>query len=389
MNTRITATLLALSFLLTVGFARNAEAAQSEHMTNYHAGQVAEARGDYDTARALYELAANQFEDLEAQELADSALLLLAFSDADSSPEHVLSDRSFVYLSGRAIGVNGLIDPDDTTAIDATDAAFDMMLAGNLKLGNFDKTRISVGGRMFSEDYVDYSEFDLRLLGATFQVDRLFGRNLLSLELGYSNITLGGDDYLSYSDITLSDTVILNDRWDLEISGQYRQVSSDNVEYNHYDGDAIKLGLALRGRDDNPWRIDYSYRINDAADDDVEFTNEAGDVFDGFLSYSRTSHRIRGSYEHRWSDKLTQTFTASLYTAEYDDPNRFLEFVDDTRLTEVLRDATRYSFGTEISWTVNDRLRILGDIEFDDEDSNIDLYDFDSLQIGIGVDYFF
>ena len=121
----------------------------------------------------------------------------------------------------------------------------------------------------------------------------------------------------------------------------------------------------------------------------VEFTSEAGSVFDGFLSYSRESHRIRGRYEYQWSDKLVQAFTASLQKTEYDDPNRFLEFIDDTRLTEVLRDGIRYSVGTELSWSVNDRLRILGDIEFDDEDSNIDQYDFDSLQIGFGVDYFF
>lgn len=389
MNIRITATVLACSFLLNVSFAQNVEATQSEHMTNFYAGQIAEARGEYETARSLYQMAAEQYEDLEAQELADNALFLLSFSGADARPQHVLTDRSYMYVSGKAKGVNGLVDPDDTTAIDATDIATDMLLAGNLNLGNYDNTRVGIGGRLYREDYVDYSEFDLQLLGATFQVDRVFGSNLLKLQLGYSNVTLGGDDYLSYADLTLSDTIILNDSWDLKLSGLYRQVSSDNVEYDHYDGDAIKIGLELKGRDDNPWHLDYAYRIDDAADDYAQYTNDAGDAFDGFLSYSRDSHRIRGRYEYQWNDKLFQTFTASLRKTEYDDPNLFLEFIDDTSLTEILRDGIRYSIGTEVSWSVTDRLRILGDIEFEEEDSNIDQYDFDSLQIGIGVDYFF
>jgi hypothetical protein len=389
MNIRITATVFACSFLLNVSFAQNVDATQSEHMANFYAGQIAEARGEYETARALYREAANQYEDLEAQELADNALLLLSFPDADARAQHVLAARSYLYLSSKAKGVNGLVDPNDTTAVDATDTAIDMMLAGNLNLLSYDSTRISIGGHVFREDYMDYSEFDLQLLGATFQVDRVFGNNLLKLQSGYSTVTLGGDDYLSYTDVALSDTIILNDKWDLKVSGMFRQVSSDSAEFDHYDGDAVSIGFEFKGREDNPWRLDYAWRRSDAADDYVEFTNEAGDVFDGFLSYSRDSHRIRGRYEREWSDNLSQSFSASLRKTEYHDPNLFLEFIDDTSLTEILREGTRYSIGTEISWSVNDRLRILGDIEFYDEDSNIDEYDFDSLQIGIGVDYFF
>ena len=327
---------------------------------------------------------------LASEDLDDDELLLMMFEDIDDGRRHKLTERGFMYVSGKAKGVDGLVDPEDTSAIDATDTAFDMMLAGSVSLWAPDETTsIRVGANLFREDYVDYSEFDLMLLGATAQAERIVGSNLLKLQVGFSQVTLGGDDYLSYADLSLSDTIILSDAWDLRVSALWRDTTSDNVEYEHHAGNSYGIGFDLLGREDNPWRLDYLYRSNDAADDVVQFTNAAGDVLDGFLSYSRDYHRIRGRYEHNWTEKLSQTLTASWQQTEYHDPNLFLADPADTVLTETLRKGTRYFLATEISWSVNDRLRILGDIEFYDEESNIDQYDFDSLQIGIGLDYFF
>ena len=394
MNIKLAAATLACSLLFSPVHANEPAVDVPEdkltvHMKNVYGGQLAESRGDFDTARTLYEKAADQYEDLDAQEMADNALLLLSFMDVETAPKHVLANRSFAYLTGKAKSVDGLVDPDDNTGINAADAAFEIMLAGNLNLWSTDDARFSVGANLFREDYVDYSDFDLQLLGVSAQLDKVLGQNLLKLQLGYSNVQLGGDDYLSYADITISDTIILSDSWNLKVSAMLRDISSDNAEYSHYAGDAVKVGIEFKGREDNPWRVDYAWQSSDAADDYVELSNEDGDIFDGFLSCSRSYHRFRMHYDHAWNDRLSQTFTASLRTTEYDDPNRFLEYADDATLTEILRKGTRYSIGSEVSWSASDRLRVIGDIEFYDENSNIDQYDFDSLQIGIGVDFFF
>ena len=97
---------------------------------------------------------------LASEDLDDDELLLMMFEDIDDGRRHKLTERGFMYVSGKAKGVDGLVDPEDTSAIDATDTAFDMMLAGSVSLWAPDETTsIRVGANLFREDYVDYWEF--------------------------------------------------------------------------------------------------------------------------------------------------------------------------------------------------------------------------------------
>lgn len=361
-----------------------------EHHAKFYQARMAEVRGDYDQARTLYEGASNQYMDLVVQERADNALFALPSDDWSSVSRQQISNRNFAYISAKAKGVDGLIDPDDTIAVDTSDAAFDVLLAGSMTVWAPDaNTNVRIGANLFREDYVDFSDYNLQMLGLSTQLHRTFGRNLLKVQLGASDLSLGGEDYLGYKDFGLTNTMALNDRWDFQVSGLYRDISSDNTDFDYYEGNMLRAALELRGRDSNPWRFDYTYRNDEAADRFLQFTNDDGDVFDGFLSYSRDYHRIRGRYDLNWNERLSQTFTASMRSTEYDDPNLYLESMADTALTETIRDGFRYLIGTEISWTVNDRIRLLGEVEYFDENSNINEYDFDSLQFGIGFDYMF
>lgn len=361
-----------------------------EYQAKYFLGLISEAGGDYERAREFYSAAANQYEDLAVQERADHALLVLSFDDRTDAPGKVVNRRNLWFISGNVKSVDGLVDPDDSVALDESDTAFDLLAAGSLTLWSpDDRNSWRIGANVFSERHSDFSEYDLQVLGGWTQYEHSFGRNLLQLQFGLSDIRFGGEDYLGYTDFVLANTIALTPVWDLKASALYREISANNPDYAFYAGDAMQLGLELRGKSDTWWRFEYRYRREDLADRYLEFTNDEGAVFDGFQSYSRDYHQLAARYDLTWSDRLTQTFSALLRSTEYADANLFLESGDDPALTEATRDGWRWSFGSELTWSVSERMNLLFEIEYLDEDANIDLYDFDSLRIGVGADYLF
>ncbi len=49
----------------------------------------------------------------------------------------------------------------------------------------------------------------------------------------------------------------------------------------------------------------------------------------------------------------------------------------------------RITLRAEVGRWIGDRLKIVGLVEYLDEDANNDLYDFDSLLLSVGLDYMF
>ncbi|MGI9261034.1 MAG: hypothetical protein ACR2QR_03305, partial [Woeseiaceae bacterium] len=307
-----------------------------------------------------------------------------------SEPRPIARKRNFAYLSGGAKVVDGLVNPDDSFALDESDSAFEVLLAGNISLWSPGRTsNLSLGANIFREDYTDFSAYDLQMIGLNTQFEQRLGIHDLKFQVGISDTSLGGDDYLGFTDFGVSDTLPLNDGWDLQISGLYRDVKANSALYAHFAGDLIQMTLGLRGREQSPWRFDYTYRNEDRGTQTVEYLNDNDDVFEGLLVYSRSSHRVRGHYELQWNENMGQSFSVGVRATEYADANQFLAIGSDSFLTEMIRDAIRLNLETELSWALTDRFRILGRLEWFDEDSNIDQYDFSSTQIGIGLDYLF
>ena len=231
----------------------------AEHRAKYHLGLIAELEGQYDRAKEMYTDAAEQDADLELQARADNALWALSFGEwrQDSLPPSA-GATDFAYVSGKSKFVDGLVDPDDTVTVDEADMAFELLLAGSLSVWSpGDTSNLSIGANIFREDYVDFSDYDLQLVGLNSQYRWPVSGHLLRFKVGYADVDLGGDDYLAFTDFTLTDTFSLSDRWNLQIGALYRDIGSDNADFDHLAGRVLQTSFGLVGRDDNPWRFDY------------------------------------------------------------------------------------------------------------------------------------
>ncbi len=362
---------------------------ESGPRSDYYLGLLAELRGDFDEALALYTKASEQYEDLDAQAFADNALFLLPMSRAASATPSRSAGRSFVYANASIKSVDGLVDPDESVSIDEADTAFDVLVAGSLSLWNNDTWSLSLGGNAFRETYSEFDDYDVGVLGGWLQSEARTGNHRLRIQAGASTVSLGGDDYLSYTDLNLSDTIRLGDRWDLRVGVLLRDVSSDNPDYDYFAGDVRQLSAEFNGRIGNPWQFSWAYRDEDRGFDSVIYENVIGFPLNGSLAYSRSYHQLASRYEFTWANGWEQSFRGTVRSIDYKDPNRFLENENDLRLTERTRDGFRWSVETELAVPLGDRLRLLGTLEIFDEDSNIDQYDYSSTQLGIGIDYIF
>jgi hypothetical protein len=317
-------------------------------------------------------------------------LAALMFADVTAARLHHLSNRNFFIGSTAIKSLDGLIDPADSGGIDTADTAFDFTLAGSYVLwAPDDRTNLRVGATFFSEDYTDFSLYDTQMLGATVALNRIVDGHLLGVRVGTSEVWIAGEDYVRNTDITISDRFAFNDSWALQVNGRYRDVVATDPSYAYLDGRTFDIGLTLDGLQRSPWRFDYTFRRESRRDDYYQIANEAGTVFDSFRSYSRDYHRVRSHYKWNWNDSWSQIISAGVRFANYENADLFLSDPVDSTLTDMLRDTFRYEYETELVWAFSDRLQFRGGVEFLSEDSNIDLYDFDSLQFDIGASYAF
>ncbi|MEM8684642.1 MAG: hypothetical protein AAGF72_14480 [Pseudomonadota bacterium] len=357
--------------------------------SDYYLGLLAELRGDFDEAYDYYLLASEQYDDLDAQAFADNALFLLPMSRAASGPMPSAAKRSFVYANASAKTVDGLVDPDESIAIDEADTAFDVLIAGSLSLLHSDDWDLSLGGNFYNETYSDFEDYDVRVVGGWLQSNTTLGDHRLRAQFGVSTIDLGGEDYLSYTDLSLADTVQLSRGWDLRVGLLLRDITSENPDYDYFAGDAWQLSAEFSGRPGNPWQFSYAFRDEDRGFDPVIYENRIGFPLQGSLAFSRRYHQLAGRYEFAWNNGWEQSLRATLRSIDYMDPSLFLEDENDLLLTERTRDGFRWSIESELAIPLGDRFRLLGVVEWFDEDSNIDQYDYASTQIGLGFDMIF
>ncbi|MEM1176056.1 MAG: hypothetical protein AAGI27_14695, partial [Pseudomonadota bacterium] len=297
--------------------------------------------------------------------------------------------RSFVYANASAKTVDGLVDPDESIAIDEADTAFDVLIAGSLSLLHSDDWNLSLGGNFYNETYSDFEDYDVRVVGGWLQSNTTLGDHRLRAQFGVSTIDLGGEDYLSYTDLSLADTVQLSRGWDLRVGLLLRDITSENPDYDYFAGDAWQLSAEFSGRPGNPWQFSYAFRDEDRGFDPVIYENRIGFPLQGSLAFSRRYHQLAGRYEFAWNNGWEQSLRATLRSIDYKDPSRFLEDENDLLLTERTRDGFRWSIESELAIPLGDRFRLLGVVEWFDEDSNIDQYDYASTQIGLGFDMIF
>ncbi|MEE8238261.1 MAG: tetratricopeptide repeat protein [Gammaproteobacteria bacterium] len=354
----------------------------------YYLGRIAEARGDYPSARAWFTRAADQYDDLEVQAWADDSMMALMFVDESSPTQR--TPRSYAFLSTHTNVVDGILDPNDTTVVDAQDTSLSVLFAGTLAVWNRTSyPSLSVGGAVYRENYSEFSEYDIASTNVFTELDGGPDRYEWGLRLGYTEFQFGGEDYVDHLDLSFSNEFELSNGLNLLASARLTDVTSPTVQYLRYEGELRDFNIGLGGGDRLNWRVDLGYRVEDRLDETTVLVNDSGQTFLGFRSYSRDIQRLSGRLSWDYNSYWYQVLEAGLRQTDYHDPDLFLTDSNQGSLTVLTRSADRITLRAEVGRWIGNRLKIVGLVEYLDEDANIDIYDFDSLLLSIGLDYMF
>ncbi len=354
----------------------------------YYLGRIAEARGDFPSARAWFTRAADQYDDLEVQAWADDSVMALMFVE-DSSPTQ-RRHRSYAFLSTQTNVVDGILDPNDTTVVDAKDTSLSVLFAGTLSIWNRTSyPSLSLGGSVYRENYSDFSEYDIASTNVFTELEGGPNQYEWGLRLGYTEFQFGGEDYVDHLDLSFSNEFELSNGLDFLAAARLTDVTSPTAEYRRYEGELRDFSIGLGGGDRLNWRVDLGFRVEDRLDETTVLVNDSGQTFLGFRSYSRDIQRLSGRLSWDYNSYWYQVLEAGLRQTDYHDPDLFLTDSNQGSLTALTRSADRITLRAEVGRWIGNRLKIVGLVEYLDEDSNNDIYDFDSLLLSIGLDYMF
>lgn len=362
----------------------------------YHLGRIAEANGKVAQAKNWYQKVADQDDVLPAQGWADAALLSLEHMGAQVAPTggnreevNTGSAPSFAFAGLETKYTDGLIDPVDTTGVDAGDTSYALLIAGSAHLlGSPANYEWRLGGTYFGEHFADFDQYNIDSASLYSELGAKRGAHLLKGKLEYQYIWLDGQQYLQQLGATLSDKFSFNGKTSLQLLARYLAATSPSEEFERYDGAVWEAQARLQGSLRLRWLLDYTYRTEDREDLEGTLRNAAAELLPSFTSYSRDSHQLRGRLAWNYNSNWSQMLEVSYRSAEYKDPDVF-RGADNINTERLLRENDRLKFRTEISRKFTEKFDIALLYEWFDEDSNNDIYDIDSQSVSLGLNYLF
>lgn len=182
----------------------------------------------------------------------------------------------------------------------------------------------------------------------------------------------------------------INDRLELFAAARRRANGTDLGERQLlYQSDLRELSVGLAGGDRLNWRVDYGYRVEDRLDTAPQLIDDSQQPSQGLRTLPQNSYQLRGQVNWDWNNRWYQSLEATVRQTDYRDPDLYFIDFGPNALTSLSRRANRFTFRTEVGRWIGDRLRIAGLVEYQEENANNDLYDFDGMSLSIGLDYTF
>lgn len=361
------------------------------HEAAYHLGQLAMDAQDFDSAKAWFHKAANQYEDIEVQRAADQALLKVELLLASgSSVEKSDFLRKFALIAFDFGEVRGLVNPDDTQGEDESDTNVALLMAGSTTLTSVaNELDWKLGGSFYTERYSTFSAYDIDGYSVFSSINTPVLQYTPEFRAAVSRFMIDGEPYLDQLDLGLKQQWSLPSSRKLLVHGKLSSVDSPEATYAYYAGQLAEIGAELQGGDSPAWRLGITWRQENRDDQSGLVSNTAGDSFEFHTSYSRDWWRLRGRLNWSWTPKWRQKLEASWRVASYHDADRYLLTTSDTDLTVHQRDTVRWNLKAELSRSLTPTLDLNLKFEHMEDDSNDNRYDFDSQSVSAGMSYLF
>lgn len=339
----------------------------------YNLGLLAERSGDQQGAARYYSQA---YESAQTRKLRQLSATKLNRLDPDRDVGVKTREWSGLLSAGAGYDSNATLAPDTTTndISEEGDGFAELFGVGNYYLkGDYsDGYRLDVGA--FTRQFFDESDFSFSTLFAGISRDKQWDTWHTQAALRVSTSLLSDDYYATMGTMRLIGSRDFN-VFRLRLRNDLSLIEGDS-DFDYVSGVRNRSGIELiRPITDGRIRAGYEFEYNDR--DDLRFNDGQ------FFSYSPYRNEFFAEVDYYLSPKWTINLRGEYQKSLYDDDNRV--FRSDGSLIVDERDDDRFIIALRGEYEFAPQLAAFGEVEYLDNSSNFDRYDYESSQIMFGL----
>jgi len=231
-------------------------------------------------------------------------------------------------------------------------------------------------GLTYFSRYEDIKQYDISLL--SLRANRLFEIADWQLVVGggYQHLLLDNNEYLGMWSIELAGLYKFDDsRQSVRLAYEFADISSLDAVYNALDGNHRIAGIeyAFRFNPDWQWQLLYHRQYDDRADRKTATT---------FTSFSAVRNELTSRlqwHSNDWDFVLDASYRDSNYNDDHVFPDGTMERRDDTL----------FRIGATLTWYMSDQWAAIVEVRLSDNNSTIDLYQYNQIDIMGGITWSF
>ncbi len=245
--------------------------------------------------------------------------------------------------------------------------------AGRYLKGN-KEDGIRFSSTLYNREYDTEDSFNFFLVGGGLAYHKKMGDWYGRFGAKYNYLEFGGDPYETVFAVTAEGRRALNKNTELRLRYRYSDISAESRRFNNLEGDRHQARIETRFKSGgNRYRLYYEFQTNDRADRSTATT---------FTSSSPVRHTLRATAKIPLNTKWGTEFDLRYRDSRYKDDN--VSATVNTR-----RDDERFRAKAALNYKLTKRADAYVDYTYTDNDSNIDVFDYQRNVVSVGVNYLY
>lgn len=328
-------------------------------LAEFNLGLIAQKQGDFQQADDYFQRVVTSSSDEKLRAMAENKLAVL---QRGKRPWTGFLSASFGYDD------NITAAPAEATQ-GVADQYYDVFAMADVLVSGRRKQGWLAEFSFFNIDFFDTDSYDeyLYVIGMR-REQQLWGWDTRS-SLSMSKSNYAEQDFQTIYKLELRARQTLASGTRLQLQYRYEDINSDNSLYDYLQGWRQKLGASLRFYEqDYNWQLYYELELNDREDL----------ILSGYeASYSPTRHNLGGKYSYRWNANWDLVTDLSYRTSDY-----------PATLSQDRQD-DRWRLRLDAEYRLDRYSKLRGRIQYMDNESSVDNYDYDKTLISIAYNRLF
>jgi len=328
-------------------------------LAEYNLGLIAEKTGNTVAAKQHFSSARSITRDQKLRLMANRKLTGLA-----ARPKPWL-----VYLSGNLGHDDNITAAPSGLVQNISDNFYDVFVSADRVVAGSRQQGWSVDASYFSINYFNNSSYDDGQLSVGIKNQQRLADWRVKTHLSFNKRDYGNNAFQSIVKLDLQGINNLSRDERLYLRYIYEDISSDNALYDYLQGWRQRARVEYRNYQRKYiGKIYYELELNDRQDIDVA----------GFAaSYSPTRHSIRGQYTYILDTKWSVTGDLSYRMSDY-----------PVTISQDRQD-DRWRMLADVDYRIDKTTKLRGRLEYINNASTVNVYDYDKSMISVGISKLF